>query len=240
MKLRDIPDNEIRKAVGKSSSVAAVLKRLGIYYRSGSGHESVKKRIDELRLDTSHFTGSPVPANSGKKDADSILVLSNAAHRTSGRQLKRALLKKGIPHQCRECGLGPEWNGQPLVLQVDHIDGNWKDCRLKNLRFLCPNCHSQAPTSRQGYITLTCARCEKTFRRRMGLEKRRRKKGQRGPFCGSSCASHQASHREAISWPSDRELAKMVTLHSMAWTARKLGVSDTAVRKRCKRRRITR
>jgi hypothetical protein len=38
------------------------------------------------------------------------------------------------------------WRGRPLVLHVDHIDGRLWDCRPENLRFLCPNCHSQTPT----------------------------------------------------------------------------------------------
>ena len=33
-----------------------------------------------------------------------------------------------------------------LVLHLDHINGKKFDHRLENLRFLCPNCHSQTPT----------------------------------------------------------------------------------------------
>ena len=33
-----------------------------------------------------------------------------------------------------------------LILHVDHIDGNYLDCRPRNVRFMCPNCHSQTAT----------------------------------------------------------------------------------------------
>ena len=47
---------------------------------------------------------------------------------------------------CEMCGLGSIWNNEPLTLQIDHKDGNRKRNTLDNLRFLCPNCHSQTPT----------------------------------------------------------------------------------------------
>jgi hypothetical protein len=39
------------------------------------------------------------------------------------------------------------WNNKNLTLQIDHINGIHSDNSISNLRFLCPNCHSQAETS---------------------------------------------------------------------------------------------
>jgi 5-methylcytosine-specific restriction endonuclease McrA len=38
------------------------------------------------------------------------------------------------------------WNGIPLVLVLDHINGKNNDNRQNNLRLLCPNCNSQQST----------------------------------------------------------------------------------------------
>lgn len=51
-----------------------------------------------------------------------------------------------LPNNCSECGILPKWNGLPLRLQVDHINGDRFDNRIDNLRILCPNCHSQTHT----------------------------------------------------------------------------------------------
>jgi 5-methylcytosine-specific restriction endonuclease McrA len=60
--------------------------------------------------------------------------------------IKRRLLQAGIlENRCSECGLS-DWNGKPLAVQIDHVNGIKDDWRLDNLRMLCPNCHSQTPT----------------------------------------------------------------------------------------------
>lgn len=45
--------------------------------------------------------------------------------------------------RCEECGQDGVWNDKPLVLQIDHIDGNSDNNYPTNLRLLCPNCHTQ-------------------------------------------------------------------------------------------------
>jgi hypothetical protein len=50
-------------------------------------------------------------------------------------------------HRCNGCNLD-EWRGQPLVLEIEHKDGNNQNNARENLEGLCPNCHSQTPTWR--------------------------------------------------------------------------------------------
>lgn len=61
--------------------------------------------------------------------------------------LKKRILKENLlEYRCDCCGLSDSWNNKKLVLQLDHINGINNDHRLNNLRFVCPNCHSQQDT----------------------------------------------------------------------------------------------
>lgn len=52
-----------------------------------------------------------------------------------------------LEHKCSECGLG-SWRNKDISLELDHIDGDASNCKLSNLRLVCPNCHSQTDTFR--------------------------------------------------------------------------------------------
>ena len=57
----------------------------------------------------------------------------------------RRFLEEEFGSGCSVCGIN-EWQGKPLGLEVDHIDGNSENNAVENLRLICPNCHSQTPT----------------------------------------------------------------------------------------------
>lgn len=72
-----------------------------------------------------------------------IVLLKNARCRSA---VRRRLLSEGVLQNiCAICSLS-EWQGKPLSMHIDHINGVKGDHRLENLRMLCPNCHSQTET----------------------------------------------------------------------------------------------
>ena len=139
---------DLAAAVASSVSVAEVMRKLGIKPAGGS-HFHISNRIKREGLDTSHFLGQA--ANRGKlgprKTATEILVVLPAGSiRVKRSMLVRAMLESGVPYRCARCSNAGEWRSEPLTLAVDHINGDWLDNRLANLRFLCPNCHAQTDT----------------------------------------------------------------------------------------------
>jgi len=72
----------------------------------------------------------------------------------------RRLLSEHLGEKCNSCGI-KEWNGEPISLEVNHIDGQAYNNVLSNLELLCPNCHSQTSTFRN----LGNRRSDRTYRK---------------------------------------------------------------------------
>lgn len=116
------------------SSFKHVCVRLGVY--SNRKHLQPPKISCECNEKIRHKS---------RQILDSI-ISGNQSNITSTKLKARLLKHDLIKNECSECGIGGVWNGKPIVLQLDHIDGNSNNNLLDNLRILCPNCHSQTHT----------------------------------------------------------------------------------------------
>uniref|UniRef100_A0AAU2VXN7 HNH endonuclease n=1 Tax=Streptomyces sp. NBC_00008 TaxID=2903610 RepID=A0AAU2VXN7_9ACTN len=136
--------------VAASSSVYEVLRRLGLELVGGH-HANISRRIKAYGIDTSHFVQPPRAGTTKRRLAPEELLVEDPsphARRVPGTRLKAAMSALGVAARCSLCGIAPLWRDQPLTLEVDHINGDWRDNRLANLRLLCPNCHSATDTYR--------------------------------------------------------------------------------------------
>ena len=146
-KIYECTDEQFVKLIKSSTNISEVLFKLGYSVKGNSwGFSQVRRRMETLNLSSSDFKGKSAMVEKNKQNALTAedLLKENCKHNRSN--LRRFIINnKLLPYRCAMCG-ALEWNGKTLSLELDHINGINNDNRLENLRFLCPNCHSQTTT----------------------------------------------------------------------------------------------
>lgn len=130
--------------VNSSTSYKQVLEKLGYRACSGSVQQLLRERLYEEKISTNHFT-APTGDKIVKRTFENTFCLNSSADQKTLR--KKYFEGQYSEYKCAICGQEPEWQGKPLTLILDHINGINNDDRLENLRWVCPNCNQQLETT---------------------------------------------------------------------------------------------
>lgn len=218
--LYSVSDDIFKNVVANHTSCKSILEYFGLVSRGGN-YKTFNKRIKELNIDTSHFIDGPNQSAIKKKTTkESFIKKLHPNSKYNREQLKKNLIKFGLlTYQCSHCGNTGHHNGKSLVLQIDHINGIGDDNRLENLQFLCPNCHSQT----DNFAGKNLNKKNKKYFCKCGKKILKSSK---------ECIS---CSKQKISWPSKEDLEKLVWEKPTQQISLDLGISDTAIAKKCKK-----
>jgi len=102
----------------------------------GGDKKRIRRLLAENQIDTSHW-----PPYSGRP----IEVYLSNQYPLASDNLKKRLFREGLKSPvCERCG-NDRWQGEPIPIELHHVDGNHNNNELKNLQVLCRNCHGLAP-----------------------------------------------------------------------------------------------
>lgn len=219
----------MQRLLDTSDSVVSILKKLGFDGYNGN-HRTLTQRIKEDGFDLKLFEENRQRQKSNgvlsarlayQMDNDKVFVVNSPYTSNSGVKLR--MVKMGIKYECSECQIGLLYNNKSISLQLDHINGINNDNRLDNLRFLCPNCHSQTSTfsgkNRNKEDEISNPIHDIILKR-----KKIKKIGKRN---------------SKILWPSSDELSKTLWEIPTTQLSKELGVSDVAISKHIKKLGLT-
>ena len=216
--LSNFTKQQIQEVVNSSSTKRQVAIKLGYSANSGTAQKLLTKYFKQNNIDISNLK-----QKNKQYTKEQVFVEHGTIAQHS---LVSWFKKEDIPYKCSICGQQPLWNGKPLIMILDHINGVHNDNRLSNLRWVCPNCNYQLDTT--------------------GYKKIRVKDIKSSNFCidcgkqisKESIRCSDCDHKRHIikleNMPITREeLKQLIRTVPFTQIAKKYNISDNGIRKWC-------
>lgn len=219
MNIKTVTKEQMLMILSESRSMREVIIKFGLSSNGSGGYRNIKKKIQDFGIEIPKFNYYGYGGNQSKKHNDEIFIKNSTYSRSS---LKKRILNENLlKYSCEICNNNGKHMGKKLSLHIDHKNGINDDNRLENLRFLCPNCHSQ--TSTYG-----------------GKSNKKNKKSEKTNFCkcgseiyktSDKCLKCSRFNQRKVVRPSINQLMDDIKKMGYLGTGRKYGVSDNAIRK---------
>jgi hypothetical protein len=186
----------------------------------------IKQYINNNNVDVSHFNYNGRYRNLNRRyNHDDIFIEDSMVSKQTLKARYSALRSDNIRCDMSDCIISDNWLGRQITLHLDHIDGNNRNNCLTNLRFLCPNCHSQTSTYAGRNLKLHSKKPE--YKRKYVPKPKKQKTENIIP---------REKYKRPEQFTVDKDaLQSLIMTNSMVEVAKLFKVSDNAIRKRCKK-----
>jgi Zn finger protein HypA/HybF involved in hydrogenase expression len=141
MPIADLTKEELALYAKESNNWKELMTKCG--YTNYGCRYYLKRKLTTYDISIDHFI-----KQTSLRHYTTEETFKENSENTNSKPIKNKLIREfGWKYECSGCKIST-WLGKPISLELDHINGVHNDNRIENLRFLCPNCHSQTDTYR--------------------------------------------------------------------------------------------